>query len=55
MQALEDGPETVPEIAEVTGMPAHEVLWKLVGMRKYGLVAEGEERDGYYQYALKEE
>jgi predicted Rossmann fold nucleotide-binding protein DprA/Smf involved in DNA uptake len=55
IQALEDGPKTVPEIAEVTDVPAHEVLWKLMGMKKYGLVAEGEERDGYYQYGLKEE
>ena len=55
IQALEDGPKTVPEIAKVTVIPSHEVLWKLMGMKKYGLVVEGEERDGYYQYALKEE
>ena len=55
IQALEDGPKTVPEIAEATAMPSHEVLWKLMGMRKYGLVVEGEECDGYYQYVLKED
>ena len=54
-EALEDGPKTVPEVAKATAMPSHEVLWKLMGMKKYGLVVEGEERDGYYQYALKEE
>jgi len=53
--ALKDGPKTVPELAEATAMPSHEVLWKLMGMKKYGLVVEGEERDGYYQYALKNE
>ena len=55
VQALEDGPKTVPEVAKATAMPSHEVLWKLMGMKKYGLVVEGEERDGYYQYALKGE
>jgi predicted transcriptional regulator len=55
IQALEDGPKTVPEVAKATAMPSHEVLWKLMGMKKYGLVIEGEERDGYYQYALKKE
>ena len=54
IQALEDGPKTVPEVAKATAMPSHEVLWKLMGMKKYGLVVEGEERDGYYQYALKD-
>jgi predicted Rossmann fold nucleotide-binding protein DprA/Smf involved in DNA uptake len=53
--ALKEGPKTVPEVAEATAMPSHEVLWKLMGMKKYGLVVEGEERDGYYQYALKNE
>jgi predicted Rossmann fold nucleotide-binding protein DprA/Smf involved in DNA uptake len=55
LQALEDSPKTVPEIAEATAMPSHEVLWKLLGMKKYGLVVEGEERAGYYEYALKRE
>ena len=54
-EALEDGPKTVPEVAKATAMPSHEVLRKLMGMKKYGLIVEGEERDGYYQYALKEE
>ena len=55
IQVLEDGPKTVPEVAKAAAIPSHEVLWKLMGMKKYGLVVEGEERDGYYQYALKEE
>ena len=54
-EALEDGPKTVPEVAKATAIPSHEVLWKLMGMKKYGLIVEGEERDGYYQYALKNE
>jgi hypothetical protein len=54
-KALKDGPKTVPEIAGITELPTHEVFWYLMGMRKYGQIVEGEERDGYYEYALKPE
>jgi hypothetical protein len=54
-RALTDGPKTVPEIAKITELPTHEVFWHLMGMRKYGQIVEGEERDGYYEYALKPE
>jgi len=53
--ALEDGPKTPPELADAVGMPTHEVLWYLMGMRKYGEVVEGQERDDYYEYALAKE
>lgn len=53
--ALKDGPKTVPKIAQITGLPTHELFWYLMGMKKYGQIIEGEERDGYYQYALKNE
>ena len=53
--ALAGGPKTPPELAEAVGMPPHEVFWWLMGMKKYGQVVEGEERDDYYEYALKEE
>ncbi|MBU0640442.1 MAG: hypothetical protein KKB50_16380 [Planctomycetes bacterium] len=52
---LKDSPKTVPEIARITELPTHEVFWYLMGMRKYGQIIEGEERDGYYEYALKPE
>ena len=54
-QALRDGPKTIPGIAAATGVPGHEVVWQVMAMKKYGKVVEGEERDGYYQYALKNE
>ena len=54
-EALRDKPRTVPEISEISGIPAHKVLFYLMGMKKYGEVIEGEERDDYYEYALKEE
>jgi len=54
-EALEDGPRTIPDIADATGLPSHEVLWYVMGMKKYGRIAEGDERDEYYEYALQEE
>lgn len=53
--ALKDGPKTVPQIAQITGLPTHELFWYVMGMKKYGQIVEGEERDGYYEYALKAE
>jgi len=57
MEILSQGPLTVPEIAEAIGHPSHEVMFWVMGMRKYGYVAEaGEPTDeGYYRYkAVKE-
>ncbi len=50
--ALSQGPRTAVEIAAATGIPREQVFWHLMAMRKYGEVAEGEESDGYFQYAL---
>lgn len=54
-ESLKEKPRTVPEISEITGIPSHEILWFLMGMKKYGEVIEGEERDSYYEYSLKAE
>ncbi|MDE2181545.1 MAG: MarR family transcriptional regulator [Alphaproteobacteria bacterium] len=51
---LEQGPKTIPELAEILGCPSREVMVWLFGMRRYGLV-EGIGRagaDGYFQYEL---
>lgn len=53
--ALKEGPKIVPELARETGHPAHEIFWHLMGMKKYGNVTEGEEREGYFEYALVEQ
>ena len=52
LAALADGPHTVPEIAAAIGSPAHEVVLWVMGMRRYGWVAEikGNTIDGYFQY-----
>jgi predicted Rossmann fold nucleotide-binding protein DprA/Smf involved in DNA uptake len=52
LEALRVGPLTVPEIAAAIGAPAHEVVFWVMGMRRYGWVAEikGNTIDGYFQY-----
>jgi predicted Rossmann fold nucleotide-binding protein DprA/Smf involved in DNA uptake len=57
LDALRDGPRTVPEIAEAIGYPVHEVMYWVMAARKYGYVEESKEpnEDDYYQYALKVE
>jgi hypothetical protein len=52
LKVLEAGPQTVPEIAEAIGSPTHEVVFWVMGMRKYGYVAEIKEvtDEGYFRY-----
>ena len=52
LEALREGPLTVPEIATAIGAPAHEVVFWVMGMRRFGWVAEikGNTVDGYFQY-----
>jgi predicted Rossmann fold nucleotide-binding protein DprA/Smf involved in DNA uptake len=51
--ALREGPLTVPEIAQHIGQPANEVLFWVMGMRRYGHVVEVEDAtdEGYFRYA----
>ena len=52
LDALMGGPLTVPEIARAIGAPTHEVVVWVMGMRRYGWLAEikGATVDGYFQY-----
>ena len=56
-RAIHGGPKSVPQIAEATGIPAHEVLWHIAAMKKYGHVAEDglDEDYEYYLYRLTKE
>ena len=51
---LNDGPQTIPELAEAMGYPSHEVVIWLFAMRRYGQVevVGKPDVDGYFKYAL---
>jgi predicted Rossmann fold nucleotide-binding protein DprA/Smf involved in DNA uptake len=50
LKAMGDDPRTVPEIADLSGLPSHEVLWHITALKKYDLVAEVGMDGEYYQY-----
>jgi hypothetical protein len=52
LDALSDGPRTVPEIAAALHCPTHEVLFWVMGMRRYGHLREvkGVTDEGYFRY-----
>jgi predicted Rossmann fold nucleotide-binding protein DprA/Smf involved in DNA uptake len=54
-EALSQGPKTVPELTQATGIPSQHVLWHLTSMKKYGKVAEGDPSGDYFQYVLLKE
>jgi len=51
--AASETPMTVPEIAAATGFDGPDVLWCVIAMKKYGVVGERENDDGYYRYGLE--
>jgi predicted Rossmann fold nucleotide-binding protein DprA/Smf involved in DNA uptake len=56
LAALADGPLTVPELAAVLERPSHEVMFWVMGLRKYGWLAEIKEvtDEGYFRYQVVE-
>ena len=54
-QALEEGPLTIPELADKLNIEKDEATYYLMSMRKYGLVTAGEQddMDEYFYYQLK--
>ena len=56
-EALADGESTIPEIAKKSGIPANNVVFVVMTMRKYNEIVAGEmdELHEYYQYKLREE
>ena len=52
--ALESGPKTVPELATATTLATPVAMWHVMAMRRYGEVVEGDEKNGYMVYSLKE-
>ena len=56
LTALDGGPLTIPEIAAAVERPTHEVMFWVMGLRKYGWLAEIKEvnDEGYFQYQVVE-
>jgi len=52
---LKEGGQTVPQLAEKSGLPAAEVFWYLSTLKKYGKIKEGEKVGNYFKYWLTEE
>ncbi len=53
LEALDSGPLTVPEIAAAINQPSEEVVFWVMGMRRYGRIVEIPEAndDGFFLYA----
>lgn len=56
LEALADGPLTIPQIAEAIDKPAYEVVFWVMGLRKYGWLTQSSEPDddGYFMYQVAE-
>lgn len=52
LEAVAGGGLTIGEIAEKIGHPRHEVVYWVMGMRRYGHLIESSEADddGYFRY-----
>jgi predicted transcriptional regulator len=46
---------TVPDISQAIGLPAGQVLWHLMAMKKYGLIEESGMEGQYYLYETAKE
>lgn len=53
-QSIREEPKAVPELAEITGIPADQVLWHVTAMKKYGLIVENGMCGEYYLYQMAE-
>jgi len=55
LAVLKEGPRTAPEAAAALGAPPAEVMFWLMGMRKYNLLEETGEptEEGYYRYQAR--
>ena len=55
LKSLEDGPKTIPQIAELNDLPPDIVTFNLMTLRKYGEIETGEidDMDEFFTYKLK--
>lgn len=55
LDALREGPKTVPELAAAAGLPHDRAIWYVAALRKYGKVADVPGKGDYPKYELKGE
>ncbi len=55
-EALADGEATIPQISQKTGIPADQVVFLVMTLRKYDEIVAGDmdDMDEYYYYKLSE-
>ncbi len=56
LSALKEEEMTIPQLAEKLNIPAHEVMYYLMSLLKYGKVVTGaiDDDDEYFYYKIKE-
>jgi hypothetical protein len=54
-EQLKANGQTVPEIAQGTGLKTSEVLWMVATLKKYGQILEGEKEGSYFKYRLSKD
>lgn len=54
-QPMREEAKAIPDLAELTGIPADQVLWHITAMKKYGLVSENGMCGEYYLYQMTED
>ena len=54
LNSLKEGPKTIPQIAKETSVPADQIIYHLMTLRKYREVVTGEldDMDEYFSYKL---
>jgi hypothetical protein len=54
-QPMRGSAKTIPELAQLTDIPAGEILWHITAMKKYDQVEEVGMCGEYYQYQMAED
>lgn len=57
LTSLKEGEKTIPVLAKELDMPAHELMYYLMSLLKYGVIETGEidDMDEYFNYKIKGE
>jgi hypothetical protein len=53
-KALKEGPGTVPELSQTTGLETSQTLWIVAALKKYGEITEEDKDGSYFRYVIGE-